>query len=91
MHGRPWQRITELFEEALPLSESDRGIFLREACGGDEKLRRTVASLLEADSEAGDFLETPLPQLLRYRETSGPVFPMTEGHRRKILEKNSVW
>ena len=34
-----------------------RGVgFLRQACGGDEALRREVESLLSSDADAGDFM-----------------------------------
>jgi eukaryotic-like serine/threonine-protein kinase len=50
-----WQHVEQLYHEALARDEGDRAAFLREACLGDEALRREVQSLLScADPE--DFL-----------------------------------
>ena len=54
-----WSRIEEIFEEVSALQETEREERLATLCGGDEELKREVASLLEADSGAGDFLEQP--------------------------------
>jgi serine/threonine protein kinase len=51
------RRIRELFEEALALDPSGRTAFLRDACGGDQKLERQVGNLLKADAAAASFLE----------------------------------
>src|SRR5689334_20930733 len=47
-----WARIKEVFGEALEKSDSARGVFLEEACGGDEELRQDVERLLENESNA---------------------------------------
>ena len=52
-----WQQIERLFHEALARGEADRSAFLREACAGDEALRREVESLLAQDRSR--FLERP--------------------------------
>ena len=41
------RRITELCHAALERNASDRAAFLREACAGDQALRREVESLLK--------------------------------------------
>jgi serine/threonine protein kinase len=41
-----WQRVDQLFHAALARQPSERNIFLENACGGDETLRREVESLL---------------------------------------------
>jgi eukaryotic-like serine/threonine-protein kinase len=51
-----WQQIGWLYQEALGLSPDERTTFLARACGNDFDLRQEVESLLEAKSEAGDFL-----------------------------------
>lgn len=54
-----WQRVTELFEQALELPPDARAQFLKSACGDDVDLLREVESLLaEHEAEAG-FLESP--------------------------------
>ena len=54
-----WQRIRELFHGALERDPDDRAAFLREACGGDDQVRREVASLLAAHDNADGFLSGP--------------------------------
>jgi len=41
-----WQQVEKLSQAALELEESQRALFLEEACAGDEGLRREVESLL---------------------------------------------
>lgn len=52
-----WRRIEGVFAEVAALPETERKTRLAELCGGDEALRKEVASLLAADAGAGDFLE----------------------------------
>ena len=47
-----WQRIKELFGEALELDAAERKAFLDSACEGDSSLRREVDSLLAASEPA---------------------------------------
>ncbi len=63
MSERRWQRMAEIFQEALELPSEERGLFLDAACGEDRELRRAVSSLLAADREAGDYLEEPLMRI----------------------------
>lgn len=60
MSAHPWDRISRLFEEALERPEGQRAAFLDEVCAQDPELRREVESLLQADREAGRFLEDSL-------------------------------
>jgi Tol biopolymer transport system component len=41
-----WRRVEELYHAALAREERARAVFLAEACGGDQTLRRDVESLL---------------------------------------------
>ena len=41
-----WQRVTELFEQALERAPDKRSEFLKSACAGDDVLLREVESLL---------------------------------------------
>ena len=52
-----WQHVERLFHAALARDESERAAFLREACGGDEPLRREVESLLTFESDAQAFMQ----------------------------------
>lgn len=54
-----WQRVTELFEQALECAPPDRHEFLNSACAGDAELQSEIESLLaEHEAETG-FLESP--------------------------------
>jgi hypothetical protein len=52
-------RIESVYDQAAARPEPDRAAFLREACAGDEALRREVETLLAAHEGASSFLETP--------------------------------
>src|SRR5262245_10995955 len=58
-----WKQIDELIESAMRLPRESRAGFLKDACAGDETLRREVDSLLTHLEEAGSFLETPPSEL----------------------------
>ena len=51
-----YQRVGDLFDEAMELAPDARPGFLLRACGGDEELRREVESLLRAREEADGFI-----------------------------------
>ena len=59
MEADRWQKIERLYHSALELEEGQRAAFLDRACGGDELLRREVASLVAQSAGADDFLEAP--------------------------------
>ena len=54
-----WQQISLVYHAALTREENTRTAFVREACAGDEALRRDVESLLAQLSGATGFLSTP--------------------------------
>ena len=54
-----WHRTKAVLAEALEQRPADRAAYLDEACGGDAALRAEVESLLDADSEADDFIVAP--------------------------------
>ena len=55
-----WRRVEPLLDRALELEVPARAAFLEHACAGDPRLRVALEALLRADSEAGEFLETPV-------------------------------
>lgn len=59
MDQNQWQRVEELLQQALDLEISERKDFLDRACGSDPELRRQVELLLNKESDAGSFIETP--------------------------------
>jgi eukaryotic-like serine/threonine-protein kinase len=54
-----WPRLKEVFADARALPVNLRAAYLAVACGGDGALRSEVESLLESDTHATNFLETP--------------------------------
>jgi eukaryotic-like serine/threonine-protein kinase len=54
-----YQRISELFDEALELAAEERAAFLRRACGADAELFAEVERLLANQAESGEFLSRP--------------------------------
>src|SRR2546427_4504841 len=71
-----YQKIGELYHAALEQDSERRAAFVREACAGDEELRREVESLLAAENHASSFMTSgvavPPGTQTRRRET-GPV------------------
>ncbi len=47
------------YHAALGCKASERPAFLKQACAGDESLRREVESLLAYESDAKAFMEAP--------------------------------
>ncbi len=59
MKADRWRQIEQLYDAAVELPVAERAKFVEEACAGDEDLRRELWSLLEAQQQAGDFMESP--------------------------------
>jgi serine/threonine-protein kinase len=59
MNPERWRRIEQVCHEALEREPRERAAFLDEACAGDADLRREVESLIDQQSAAQRFLETP--------------------------------
>ncbi len=54
--------VKEIYLAALQQAEGpEREAYLTQACGRDPRLREQVIELLQLNSQAGDFLETPVP------------------------------
>ena len=54
-----WQRVREIFDDAVGQAPEDRPEFVRKACGDDDQLRAEVESLIDSLDSAENFLETP--------------------------------
>src|SRR5262245_37673537 len=54
-----WDTAKRIHQAALEREVSQRAVFVREACAGDEALQREVESLLEYQEDAETFLESP--------------------------------
>ena len=66
------RQITELYHAALGRDGRDRAAFLREACAGNDALRREVESLLGYEDAAAPFLERPAIEEVAPLVTSRP-------------------
>ena len=67
-----WRQIEKLYHSTLEREESQRAAFLKEACGGDDELRREVESLLAHGTRAGNLLETPVMEVAAKMFDEGP-------------------
>jgi non-specific serine/threonine protein kinase/serine/threonine-protein kinase len=74
-----WQRVKDLVGAALERSAEARAAFVREACAGDEALRREVESLVAAGVEAGAFLSQPAVALPSEQPTGATPEPTLAG------------
>ena len=54
---RRWNRVKQVFQDALERRADERGIFVRTACGDDRELQSEVESLLVAHVAAGSFAQ----------------------------------
>ncbi|HEX2455623.1 MAG TPA: serine/threonine-protein kinase, partial [Vicinamibacterales bacterium] len=54
-----WQQVSQIYHAALARDRQRREAFVREACGGDEALRREVTSLLKQPVSEENFLGEP--------------------------------
>jgi len=60
MQTTRWQKIEQIFNEAVGLSPETREQFVAEKCGGDDDLCREILALLIEDSQNSAFLNEPL-------------------------------
>ena len=59
MNKDRWRQIEQVCHDALARAPRERTAFLDVACAEDAELRRKVESLIEQQSAAREFLETP--------------------------------
>ena len=59
-----WNRVKQVFQDALERPDADRGLFLCAVCGDDRELQSEVESLLVAHAAAGSFAQGPAIEAL---------------------------
>lgn len=59
MDQKHWIQIEELLQQALDLPRSQRAAFLDEHCAGDDTLLAEVKALLDRETQADRFMESP--------------------------------
>ncbi|HTK26009.1 MAG TPA: protein kinase [Pyrinomonadaceae bacterium] len=57
MSRKEWQKVKEIFEDALELGKDERKVYLDEACAGNDDLRRSVENLLDSFNDTGTVSE----------------------------------
>src|SRR5215831_16567617 len=72
MKSERWREIEELYHRAQAWEGDAREAFLKEACDGDEELRREVESLLAAGQLPISLLDHPL-------DSAAPPAPLVPG------------
>ena len=70
MDNDRWNHIDQLLQSALDIAAVERDLYLRNACGGDQRLEEEVRSLLAAHDRADRFLGAPAIDLAA-RELAG--------------------
>jgi serine/threonine protein kinase len=63
MKAPDWDRIQEIYHEALKLPRSERVNFVLKASDNDPVLAREVNELLDSSDSVGDFLKEPIVEL----------------------------
>lgn len=59
MSPERYEKICDIFAEALDIPPDEREMFLTKECGNDADLRNEVESLLASDQNSGDFIQSP--------------------------------
>src|SRR5881394_187225 len=81
--SEPLHSEVAILNAALELPAGQRAAYLDKACAGDATLRRQVEDLLQADGQAGGFLDAPLTGL-DFERTELLNLPLTEKPGDKI-------
>jgi serine/threonine protein kinase/Tol biopolymer transport system component len=54
-----WQQVKQIFNSAIAYRPEERGVFISQACSGDEALRSEVESLIASHEQSGSFIDEP--------------------------------
>src|SRR5215471_19808737 len=80
------QKVRDLFVAAVKVPPEQWEAFLKEACAGDEELRRQVSDLLQEHQQAGSFLDRPVVA----RRATGEFDPSPNGAVPESLDPASA-
>ena len=86
MERERWHLVEDIYHSALERNPDERDSYLRDACKGDEALRRELASLLASDSKARNFIESPALQVAAQLLTKQEI----EDHGPKALSAGTT-
>src|SRR5215213_6894572 len=70
MDNERWNHVDQLLQSALDIPAVERDVYLRHACGADQRLQGEIRSLLAAHDRADRFLGAPAIDLAA-RELAG--------------------
>ena len=59
MTPKRWQQVKAIFNSAIKYRPEERGVFLSDACAGDNHLRSEVESLIASHEKTGSFIDAP--------------------------------
>ncbi len=71
METGKWQKVKDVFLEALEKPQKERADFLAKICGDDFELRAEVEKLLAAHFEAESFIEKPVFEVATVFKSNG--------------------
>jgi hypothetical protein len=83
-----WERIEQVYHDALARDEHERATFLRSACGADNQLRSEVESLLARNEAAEALFAVPALQTFGDLLTAD-VDPATRAPRSAATESSA--
>ena len=63
MEPARWERLQEIYHEAVALPPSEREAFLESACAGDLDLLSDIRGIVKATDSRGDILDSPVVEL----------------------------
>jgi predicted negative regulator of RcsB-dependent stress response len=78
MNQDRWRTVNSIFNAALEVSANERSSFVKQASNGDTDLQAEVALLLQADEDAGSYLESPLIAVESFAKAESSINPGDE-------------
>jgi serine/threonine protein kinase/tetratricopeptide (TPR) repeat protein len=90
MDPRRWQRLNDLFHDAVGRVPGERQAWIVNACAGDEELAGELERLVRAHEQAGSLIDTASAKTTRRFETTpsgSPIGPQFSGSERFVLRR----
>lgn len=72
MNPERWQKLDQLFHQALEHDSGERAAFIAEACQGDDLLKRELESMIDHQRQAERFIEQPAIEIAAEMMASEP-------------------
>ncbi|MCK4414783.1 MAG: serine/threonine protein kinase [Candidatus Eisenbacteria sp.] len=86
MPGYTWDRVKQIFNDALSQPAEQRSSYVARACHGDDRLCAEVEALLQAHENVGSFLDEPTQTTATEASSSLTDGPGTKIGRYKLLQ-----